>query len=98
MRASSSRQTRSTASSAQPGSERQYMGGQDMTETAGRVGTGAAYRLESFIEDVRGTLAETGVTEAGLDRLGRLMQRLVAEGDLIQPGDLDKIAAGEKSS
>jgi predicted metal-dependent enzyme (double-stranded beta helix superfamily) len=60
--------------------------------------TEATYTVEAFIEDVKGSLAETGVTEEGLGRLGRLMQRLVREGDAIQPGDLERIEAGEKPS
>lgn len=69
-----------------------------MVDTVRGAEAGGAYSLDRFMDDVRRSLAETGVTDAGLDRLGRLMQRLVAEGDLVQPGDLDRIAAGEKPS
>jgi predicted metal-dependent enzyme (double-stranded beta helix superfamily) len=67
-----------------------------MTEIAGSTRTGGAYTVDRFMDDVRGSLAETGVTEAGLDRLGRLMQRLVTEGDAVQPGDLARIRSGER--
>ena len=70
-----------------------------MVDTARGAGAGSsAYTLDNFMDDVRRTLSETGVTEMGLDRLGRLMQRLVAEGDLVGPGDLERIMSGEKSS
>ncbi len=69
-----------------------------MVDTVRDTGTGGTYSLDRFMGDVRRSLTETGVTEAGLDRLGRLMQRLVAESDLVQPGDLDRITSGEKSS
>ena len=56
------------------------------------------YTVDAFIGDVRASLAQTGVTAEGLDRLGPLMQRLVRDGDAIQPGDLERIEAGSKSS
>src|SRR5581483_5525107 len=74
------------------------MGDQAMVEAADRGSAGAVYALDTFIADVRRTLAESGVTDAGLDQVGRLMQRLVADGDLIGPGDLERIASGEKAS
>ena len=60
--------------------------------------TQGVYTLDAFVGDVRATLAATGVTEPGLERLGKLMQRLVSEGDAIQPGDIEKIEAGSKPS
>ncbi len=69
-----------------------------MVDTAQDTRTRDVYSLDRFVEDVRRSLDETGVTEEGLDRLGRLLRRLVLEGDLIGPGDLERIAAGEKSS
>lgn len=68
-----------------------------MTSTSA-TSTGGAYSLDRFIADVREGLGQSGVTEAGLDALGKLMQRLVREGNLVGPGDLERIAAGEKSS
>lgn len=59
---------------------------------------GGAYTLDAFIAEVRASLAQTGVTEQGLERIGTLMQRLVHEGDVIQPGDLERIDAGTKSA
>lgn len=57
-----------------------------------------AYALEQFIAEVRASLEQTGVTDAGLERLGTLMQRLVTQGDLISPGDLQQIESGAKPS
>ncbi|MGI8551059.1 MAG: hypothetical protein ACR2PL_09805 [Dehalococcoidia bacterium] len=69
-----------------------------MVDAVRRAGDGRQTdTLERFMADVEQSLQKTGLSQTGCDRLGQLMHGLVTEGNILQPEDLQRIEAGQKS-